>query len=340
MMSGQPRAEKAQLVSVVIPSYNAAGYITTAIESVFAQSFRPFEIIVVDDGSTDNTREALAPYQGRITYRYQENRGVSAARNEGIRHARGELIALLDADDIWSAEKLALQVKAFCLHPEAGLCFTDNSKYDAAGILQESSLAAGLQQWISNHRERGAEEISFGPLFQELLQRNCIHTSTILARREVLEAAGLFDETFRVCEDYDLWLRIARLHPFLCVNRVLCGYRFHPEGLSGSMETRAALWNLQNIRVLEKHLRNRWIPREYEAITRQVLGRRSFFAGWNYFSRNQFREARSLFLRSVQCEPFRMNHWVYWIATMLPLPMIDTLRWLKRGGSASPEAHA
>ena len=339
-MTGGPTRTAEGLVSVIIPSYNSAAYLPEAIESVLAQSYRPLEIIVIDDGSTDNTREQLQPYLTKISYLYQANQGVSAARNAGIRRASGELIAFLDADDTWAPEKLARQVEAFRPHPEAGVCFTDFSKFNDTGILRPSSLTENLQRWAREHPDV-AEDVSFGSLYPELLQHNCVVTISVLARREALQAAGPFDETFRMCEDYDLWLRLALSYPFVYLNRVLCGYRYRPDSSSGPLEAREALWDIHNIKVLEKHLHNHWIPAEYQAMVRQLLSHRSFLSGRKHFDRDLFREARGLFSRCVRYGPSRAKHWVYFLATMLPPPMIETLRLLKRGfqRSAHPSVH-
>jgi glycosyltransferase involved in cell wall biosynthesis len=294
-----------------------------------AQTYSNCEIIVVDQ-STDNTREVLAPYLDRITYRYQNSRGVSVARNEGIRLAKGQLVAFLDADDTWLPDKIALQVAAFRLHPEAGLCFTDFSSFDQGGVRKSSCLDVNLQAWMKSH-PCASEWIFFGRLYIQMLDHNCVHTSTIVARKDALESAGLFDETFTVCEDYDLWLRIARHYPLLGVNRTLCGYRYQPYGLSGPLETRGALWNLNNIRVLQKHLRNHWIPREHLPLTNHILNHRSYFGAWTCFNQNNFREARELFLRCGRHQPFQLRHWIYFLASMLPPRVIDTIRSSKRG---------
>lgn len=118
-------------VSVVIPTYNRAKYVTETIDSVLSQSYTDYEIIVVDDGSTDNTREALAPYMDRIRYIHQQNSGVSAARNRGIKAARGKWIAFLDSDDIWLPEKLAVQIKDISKYP--GVCLHTTN----AGLYRE-----------------------------------------------------------------------------------------------------------------------------------------------------------------------------------------------------------
>ncbi len=120
------------LISAVIPTYNYGHFVTAAVRNVLAQTYRNLEVIVVDDGSKDNTRERLAPYLDRIRYVYQENQGPSAARNTGIRSATGEWVALLDSDDLWHPRKLELQVKYLQAHPEVGLLGSDRV-YDLHG---------------------------------------------------------------------------------------------------------------------------------------------------------------------------------------------------------------
>ena len=128
-------------ISVIITTYNQSAFIGEALESVLTQSHQPSEIIVVNDGSTDDTDAQLTPYRARIRYIYQTNRGVAASRNTGVRNAGGELLAFLDSDDVWHPEKLARQVAAFNLHPDCGLIAVNGVQFDECGIRMEDLLA-------------------------------------------------------------------------------------------------------------------------------------------------------------------------------------------------------
>ena len=193
-----PLNSKSPLVSVIIPFYNADDHIGAALRSVFAQTFKDFEVIVVNDGSPNNEELecALRPYMSRIIYMSQENRGPSAARNLAIRRAQGELLAFLDSDDTWFPEYLSEQTKLLEASPSLDLIYCD-------AFLMGDPASAGktfMQVCPSN-----------GPVtFESLLvERTQVPTSGTVVRRQCVLGAGLFDERFRCAEDHDLWLRIA-----------------------------------------------------------------------------------------------------------------------------------
>ena len=315
------------LVSVIIPTHNCGAYIADAIESVLAQTYSVCEIIVIDDGSTDQTRTSLAPYLGKIQYLNQNNRGVSAARNTGIARARGEFVALLDADDIWFPTKLELQVQALQSYPDAGWAFADFLDFDDSGVTGSSRFNTwpGVRAWFERHRV-GESTIACGAIYVDLLQNNWMHTSSVLVRKEVLKVVGPFDDTLHGPEDHDLWLRIAQCYPVLCVNRVLTGYRFRPQSLSGSTESRGVFTHQGRLLVLEKHLRNGSIPRALEGVVYRELSRHCWGLGWDLFGQNRFAEARRYFRQWIRYQPFHWQLWVYWWASFLPLPSIEAVR--------------
>ena len=323
------------LVSVIVPTHNCGAYIGEAISSVLAQTYAAYEFIVVDDGSTDNTRAVLTPYWGRIQYLYQDSQGVAAARNAGIRHAQGELVAFLDADDVWFPTKLELQVQAFRGHTESGAAFTDFLDFDESGVTRRSRLNTqrDARAWFERHRV-GDSEIACGSIYQDLLLANWVHTSSVVVKREVLSVVGVFDETFTIGEDLDLWLRIARRYSVLCVNRVLSGYRYWSQSLSGPMEYRAVRYNQGIQRVLEKHLANNSMPPVLKDLVTRELGQRCWAIGWNLFGQDRFTEARSLFRQGMRYYPFHTRLWLYWMATWLPLAIIEAIRRMISWGRA------
>jgi glycosyltransferase involved in cell wall biosynthesis len=329
------------LVSVIIPTHNCADYIADAIESVLAQTYGEYEIIVVDDGSTDGTKSALAPYMGKIHHLHQDNRGVSAARNAGIARARGEYIAFLDADDIWFPMKLDLQVRALKAHPEAGLAFTDFLDFDESGVTRQSRLNTWPQAraWFDRQRIEDTE-IACGPMYEDLLQTNWIHASSAVVKRHVLGVVGLFDEACLSGEDTELWLRVARQHPLLCVNRVLSGYRYRSESLCGPTDSRAMRINRIVVQVLEKHLQQRLIPHGLEGSAKAALCQRYWAIGCTYFGENRFTEARRFLSQGIRYQPFNRRLWMYWWASFLPLSAIEAVRRLRqwRRGYRLPQA--
>ena len=185
-------------VSAIIPCYNYGKYLARAIDSILAQTYAVSEILVVDDGSSDNTREVATSFGDRVRYIYQQNAGRAAARNHGIREATGDWVALLDADDWWLPEKIGLQAKALAAQPEAAVVYTSVRCQDPDG---------GTINWRATDPDR---------LWPALRYANCVtgSASAVLIRRDVLLAEGGFDESLRECEDWDCWVRLARKYPF------------------------------------------------------------------------------------------------------------------------------
>lgn len=214
--------ERNPQVSVIIPAFDVAQYIGDALASVFNQSFKDFEVIVINDGSRDSEEleRALQPYLDRITYIKQPNRGPSSARNLGIGRARGRFIALLDADDVWLPEYLAQQLRAFEADPALDLVYADAR--------------------LHGHGTRGSKSFmdffpSAGPVTVEaLLEQRCVVlTSCVVVRRQALCNAGLFDEKYFRSEDFDLWVRLAHQGSRLAYQRnILAQHRVRGDSLA------------------------------------------------------------------------------------------------------------
>lgn len=194
-----------QTVSVIIPTFNRAWVIREAIDSVFSQEDDNFELIIVDDGSTDDTGRILSEYSGRIVQIRQPNRGVSAARNRGIQEASGPLIAFLDSDDRWLPGKLSHQVRFFENNPEALICQTE-----------EIWIRNGVRVNPKNRHKKPS-----GDIFEPSLGLCLVSPSAVMMRRELFDLVGLFDETLPACEDYDLWLRVACRYPVYLIDSPL-----------------------------------------------------------------------------------------------------------------------
>ncbi|MDY6972348.1 MAG: glycosyltransferase [Thermodesulfobacteriota bacterium] len=194
------------VISVIIPTFNRSHKVVRSISSVLYQTFTDFEIIVVDDGSTDGTRDALARFGGVIKYiGHSTNCGVSAARNTGIRMSTSPLVAFLDSDDYWMPGKLAVQAGFFKDNPQALVCQTE-------------------EMWIRNGRRVNPRKKHLKPsgdVFFPSLKLCLISPSAVMLKRSLLEGVGLFDEGLPACEDYDLWLRIACRHPVYLIKQQL-----------------------------------------------------------------------------------------------------------------------
>jgi glycosyltransferase involved in cell wall biosynthesis len=188
---------KNPLVSVIIPTYNRGWILKEAIDSVLAQDYKDFELIVVDDGSTDNTREILDSYGRDLIVLRQANRGVSAARNRGIAEAHGRLVAFLDSDDIWLPRKLLRQVDFFNSIPDAVINQTE-----------EIWIRNGVRVNPKNRHRKPS-----GMIFERSLGLCLVSPSAVMIQKNLFNAVGVFDENLPACEDYDLWLRISCRYP-------------------------------------------------------------------------------------------------------------------------------
>ena len=193
-------------VTVILPTWNRAEWLETAIESVLTQTFRDYELIVVDDASTDSTAEIFERYFGKIRFIIlTKNRGVSAARNAAVLKSDSEWIAFLDSDDYWHPEKLQKQIKQTIIQQRIPIHFTD-----------EIWIRNGIR--VNPKKKHQKRE---GWIFQPSLALCLMAPSTVLLRRELLEVHGMFDERLPVCEDYDLWLRLCAQHPVALLNEKL-----------------------------------------------------------------------------------------------------------------------
>jgi glycosyltransferase involved in cell wall biosynthesis len=201
------------LVSVVIPTYNYGHFLAEAIQSVLEQTFRDFEIIVVDDGSTDNTREVIEQFGDSVRYIHQNNQGVAVARNNGIKAARGQYIAFLDADDLWLPQKLQLQTALFEECPHVGLV------YSTVYLFESKSGAIVGEYPVSCCRK--------GKVLRDLYMYPFIPSPTPLIPKDVFNVVGCFDNRFDPKEDSEMWLRIAARYEFAFVPKPLAKYRLH-----------------------------------------------------------------------------------------------------------------
>ncbi|MFW6011213.1 MAG: glycosyltransferase [Desulfosalsimonas sp.] len=207
------------LVSVIIPVYNRRAWIAQAVDSVLCQNYKPFELIVVDDGSTDGTMEILSAYGNKIRVIRQPNSGVSAARNKGAAAAEGNLLAFLDSDDYWLSGKLAAQVEFFRKNPDIRICQTEE-----IWIRKGKRVNPGRR-----HRKSG------GMIFEKSLELCMISPSAVMMKKDLFDERGGFDENLPACEDYDLWLKITCTEPVGLINTPLIVKRGgHPDQLSAA----------------------------------------------------------------------------------------------------------
>jgi len=239
-------------ISLIIPTYNRCSTLKRALLSVFQQTLPVDEVIVVDDGSTDNTAEMLKKEFPQVVYIAQENSGVSVARNTGIQYAHGEWIAFLDSDDTWQAEKLATQVSALKKAVDIKICHTE-----------EIWIRNGIRvNAMNKHKKTG------GWIFKACLPLCVMSPSSIIIHRSVFDEVGYFDENFPACEDYDLWLRITAKYPVLFIEQALINkYGGHDDQLSHKY------WGMDRFRIqaLDKIIAQADVSSENKQAATQVL---------------------------------------------------------------------
>lgn len=226
-----------ETISVIITTYNRKNFIGRAINSVLTQTQPPDEIIIVDDGSSDETEQYIKEKYSRIKYIWQENQGISNARNNGISQASGDWIAFLDSDDEWMPFKLKNQLTALCEKPDYKICHSN-------------------EIWIRNGRRVNPmkkHEKSGGYIFEKCLPLCIISPSAVIIHHTVFDRYGKFDESFPVCEDYDLWLRLCAFLPVLFLEKPqIIKYGGHQDQLSKKY------WGIDRFRImaLEKIVEN------------------------------------------------------------------------------------
>lgn len=231
------------MVDIIIPAFNAAKFLPAALDSVEAQTFGDWRIVLVDDGSTDNTSGIVASYQvrfgSRLTYIKQANAGLPAARNTAIRNSSAEFLALLDADDVWLPQRLEESLKSFAGRPQSGLSY---------GMIQYIDLEGVTTDWTDRKQKHGE-----GWIAKEIYTRRVyLPCPTITFRRHCIEEVGLFDESMRATEDRDLWLRIALKFEVRFIERVIAKYRISPNSMSTDPER---MFKAQ-MQFIEKHRGN------------------------------------------------------------------------------------
>ena len=266
------------MISVIIPAYNRASFLNEAIQSVLDQdyfrqyAFSSFELLVVDDGSTDNTREIVESFGDKVKYHFQEHKGVSAARNLGLDLAQGDYFAFLDSDDLWKKEKMSIQMCFMKAFPKAKVCYTEE---------------IWIRRGIFVNPKKKHQKYS-GWIFNKVLPLCIISLSSALFRREVFEEIGKFDEELLACEDYDFGIRLALKYPVYLLTKPLIIKR---GGHSDQLSRR--YWGMDRFRIkaLEKALGLDLTPHQ-EMLVKQEMVKKHQILAKGYEKRNKQAEAR------------------------------------------------
>ena len=317
---------KAQTVSVIIPAYNQGDYLAEAIESVLAQTYSHFEILVIDDGSTDNTADVAKSFSDpRVRYIFRENGGLSAARNTGLKHASGELITFLDSDDLFLPEKLSTLKAEMENHPEVG-------------------LTAGQAIMIDDRSQR-LDKMVDSPLPEnpaQLLLGNPIHVGSVLVKRAWLDQVEPFDESFRACEDWDMWIRLAKAGcPMRWLPVPVSLYRVHAAQMTrGAERMRTAM-----LATLDKIFSYSDLPKEWRALKNTAYAAVYIRAAARAFHANELINGKADLDKAIQLDSSLLDNHADKLSTQLAgwadAPMVsNSLAYLERVYDNLPDSLA
>lgn len=300
------------MVSVVIPAYNCSSYIGDAIDSVLRQSYQDFEIIVIDDGSTDGTGELVRTRYPIVRYVKKDNGGASSARNEGIRLSKGEYIAFLDSDDIWMPDKLEKQIAAFGNDSRIGMVFTDNDCF------------IGDKRLPSNFDKH--KHLMTGDFVRNVFLYSHVATPTVMVKREVFDTVGYFDQGLATAEDDNMWMRISLNYPVSLINEILVSCGLSPNSLS---RTPGNIYKgvFRNIQLITTKY-----PLLYERLKDLIsikLAKLMFETGYTLFNKGENKASRRFFLSSIKYNFYNSKAHIYLFCSFLPNFVFKNIRKLR-----------
>ncbi|MDF0643633.1 MAG: glycosyltransferase family A protein [Nitrospira sp.] len=314
-------------MSVVIPAYNCASYILETLDSVIRQDYPKLEVIVIDDGSTDHTKEVVGNVESdRVKYVYQPNSGgPSGPRNTGIQHAQGKYVAFLDSDDIMLPGKIRCAVDLLDCQPNLGLVFADFVKFDEVHG-QHAGAFLDTYEYFKRAPKRsvGASQyvLNAEAAYDALIVENFIGTSGVVVPKAVLADVGLFDVRLRGPEDYDLWLRIAYAYDIGFIDMIGHRYRVRLDGITGLGDAKLVPHSIQ---VMQKQL-NRPLPYSTRKKVRKKLAMQFFALGYCHQMAEEMKPARQYYLRSLK----EANYWLSWKGLFMSLLGGGAIRRLKQ----------
>ena len=299
-------------VSVIIPTYRRSEFLAQTLESVFAQTFNDFEVIVVEDGSHD-AESVIAPYKDRLHYLWQENTGVGAARNFGVKHAKGRWFAFVDDDDLWKPTKLERQLAAAEASPEIGMFHTDHFL-----------LLDGEIRTPRRNPPRGS--VPSGWIVKDLFLNNFIVMSSVMIRREEFQQIGGFSPVTRYAADFELWMRLARTCRIGYVPEQLTVYRDHKQSLQADLN-----WHVRYAAMMERLVReNPDMSAEIgHAAIRKHLNHIMWRGGYAHFQADLFAPALHFFTSALRWHPMDPKSLVYALACLGGGPGVRCIRAVK-----------
>lgn len=336
------------IVSVILPTYNRANYIKDAIESVLDQTYRNIELLIIDDGSTDNTQAVIESYlkDNRIRYIKQKNSGAAVARNKGLELSKGKYVAFIDSDDMWEKNKLEIQLAVMDALPDVAIVCSDFSSIDAKGYVEKSHIKTyfsvfndynlSYEEVFCNMLTQGikglqdTEKVYWGNVYNTMIFGNLILTSTTLFRKEAFDKVGFFDITYETLEDYDLFLRLAQKCPIAFVDKPLIRYRYNENQLSGNAFFGRLCSNL--IAIFQKNIVNikdeEFLNKNKNKIKRH-FGMIQSWQAYFYFSYGNMSLAARHYWQSINNNPWIYSSYIYLLFSLLPKGVTHFIRKLK-----------
>lgn len=298
------------LVSVVIPVYNGAKYIRECLLSVFNQTYTNIEVIVIDDGSSDDLEGQIREFKKRIRFFRRPHEGLSKTRNFGLKMAKGKYVAFLDVDDLWKPEKLSAQVNLMEKNPGIGMV------YCAVDLIDERGQPIdGMQKSFQK---------ASGWIFKNLLECNFICISTVVIKKEVVDNVGFFNEKFKIANDYDYWLRLSLLTQVDCLSEPLALYRLSIYAMSAKKD---------RVRIEDLILTRRYARGAKKNFDSLLKNKESIILqdiGYYYFNNDRFYRSKKCFYGSWRLHKTRIKSLAYYFLSILPKPVVLFLRKIKR----------
>jgi glycosyltransferase involved in cell wall biosynthesis len=334
------------MVTVIIPSYNSADIVENAIRSVLAQTYSDYELIVVDDGSTDNTVEHVMKYKDKLRYIHQENGGVSKARNTGIKQSNGSYVAFLDADDVWENNKLEIQMACFKRHTEVDFIFSGfrlkknkdilkNIKYeDTFNIFKEYWL--NMKNIFDFHSSIIHEDIKiefyWGDIYKYLFLGNFILPSSVIFKKDSLSTSGLLNETYRVAEETEFFLRYSRYNKIGFVDVPLLFYEVpDSENLSGKKNTERLIRNALKIQI-DSILENQGVYEKNRGYFDRGLSMTYCRLAYYYLSEYRMSISRKYAVHALKLHKWNIKSYWIFILGFTPKHTLENLAKFKQWG--------
>lgn len=335
-------------VSIVIPTYNCARYIGESVSSAIRQTYENVEVLVVDDGSTDNTAEVLRPYFNKIRFIRQKNHGVSQARNTAIDMSSGEYIAFIDADDLWLPNKLEIQISFLERNKDvAGVC-TDFSTINSTGdvimprsikkhypIFKRYKLAMekifSYHEQLSVHsgltKQNSEFDVYYGNIFKALFRGNFIKTSSFVVRKKDMLRIGGFNKNFHTQEDYEYWLRLAKEYELGYIDAPLTAWRKHDVQITRSDQTEdvilQSLAAIQNIAIEARKILG-------EKAVNQRLSEKYRSLGLIYLRNDKIRHAREALKNCIWHDPVDIKNFFFYLWSFVPRKCAEVIKYMAK----------